>query len=271
MAPTRSRPVVLAAALLVAVLPASCRDDTVRLSFRPQPGERATYRIEVRERTVTTIGDEASRRRVTDTVLRADHRVLDSGPQGSRVEVRLRTEDHDAEAVFVVRFDRAGQAVEVQPAEGSPAGAVADLGLSEVFPAAAAAPPDRPLRPGDRWTHDEPVGPARAGTARLVGEGRLVRLQVAGGRRLARVESSYRTPVRRTVADTDGRLELQGTLRTRAEVAYDLDDHLVHSVRARTRGRYGVTLFPPAGADGVPVPGTLDVEVESTTRRLGGP
>lgn len=271
MAPARSRPLVAVAVVVVLLVSGACGDDTVRLSFQPEPGERSRYRIEVRERTVTTIGDEAPRRTVTDTVVRADHRVLDSGPAGSRVEVRLRIEDEATEATYVVRFDRAGQAVEVQTSDGARPGALADLGLSEIFPAAAAAPPDRPLRPGDRWTHDEPVGPAEAGSARLVGEGRLVALRAADGRRLARVESSYRSPVRRTAADTDGRLELRGTLRTRAEVAYDLDDHVVHSVRARTRGIYRVTLYPPAGVDGAPVPGTVDVDVESTTRRVGGP
>ncbi|MGH9179018.1 MAG: hypothetical protein ACRD0N_10750, partial [Acidimicrobiales bacterium] len=176
-------------ALVAALLTAGCREDTVRLSFRPAPGQRATYRIDVRAVAVTTIGDEAPRRRVTDTELRAEHRVLDSGPDGSRVEVRLHTEEDGPAAVFEVRFDRGGQPTEVQRIEGLPAGALGDLGLSEIFPAAAAAPPDRPLSPGDRWELDQPVGGAGA-AARLDGRGRLVALRQAGGRPLAEVEST---------------------------------------------------------------------------------
>ncbi|MGH9179777.1 MAG: hypothetical protein ACRD0N_14640, partial [Acidimicrobiales bacterium] len=81
-------------------------------------------------------------------------------------------------------------------------------------------------------------------------------------------ESTYRTPVRRTAEDTGGRLVLDGSQSTRADVAYDLEDDVVDSVEARTRGRYRVTLLPPPGVSGVPVPGTLVVDVASTTRRL---
>jgi hypothetical protein len=172
--------------------------------------------------------------------------------------------------VFEVRFDRGGQPTEVQRIEGLPAGALGDLGLSEIFPAAAAAPPDRPLSPGDRWDLDQPLAEDGAGSqARLAGTGRLVSLHHAGGRPLAEVESSYRTPVRRTAEDTGGRLALDGSQSTRADVAYDLDDDVVHSVEARTRGRYRITLLPPTGVQGAPVPGTLVVDVDSTTRRLG--
>lgn len=256
-------------ALVATLLTAGCREDTVQLSFRPAPGQRATYRIDVRAVAVTTIGDEEPRRRVTDSELRAEHRVLESGPEGSRVEVRLRDEGGGPTTVFEVRFDRGGQPTEVQRIEGLPAGALGDLGLSEIFPAAAAAPPDRPLSPGDRWDLDQPVGEPGAGAAaRLTGSGRLVALHQAGGRPLADVESTYRTPVLRTAEDTGGRLLLDGSQSTRADVAYDLEDDVVHAVRARTHGRYQVTLLPPPGVHGVPVPGTLVVDVDSTTRRL---
>lgn len=249
------------------LLGAGCSSDSVRLSVLPSVGDRSTYRIEVRAVTVTTIGEGEPRRTVEDAELLARHRVLESGPDGSRVEVRL-SRDGAAGPTFVVRFDRAAQPVEVQRIEGVPTGALGDLGLSEIFPSAAAAPPDRPLAPGDRWAIDEPVPLAGPGPGRLVGEGRLVALEAADGRRLARVESDYRLPVRRTAEETDGRLRLDGSLTTRARVAYDLDDHVVQSVQARTRGRYRVTLLPPVGVAGTPVPGTLVVDVDSTTRRL---
>ena len=251
----------------------------MRIAAQPAVGDIARYRISVRAVTVTRIGDEAPRRRTSASVLVARHRVLASDPDGSRVEVRLRQEGGEA-TTFVVRLDRAAQLVEVERIEGLPAGALGDLGLSEIFPAAAAAPPRRRLAPGDSWPLDGPVrvddSPNGGGgtadgngpPARLVGRGRLVSLGVAGGRRLANVDSRYTVPVRRGAAESGGRLTLEGTLATRARVTYDLDDEEVASVAARSTGRYAVTLLPPAGVGGMPVPGTLVVDVSSTSRRV---
>lgn len=259
----------VAASAALVVLP-SCASETVRISYRPVAGDVAVYRTSVRAVTVTAIGDQAPRRRVVTSVLTVRQRVLEPDVTGSRVEVRLTRADAPA-ATFVVHFDRAGQLTEVQRIEGLPADALGDLGLSELVPVAAAAPPRRPLAPGDVWAIDGPVTLATGAqeTARLVGRGRLVALGVADGRRVAKVESTYRLPVRRTSEDTGGRLSLEGSLATRARVAYDLDDDEVASVEARSTGRYSVTLLPPAGVVGVPVPGTLDVDVTSTSRRVG--
>ena len=258
----------LLAAVALTITLAGCGSDTVRLALLPSVGHRSEYRIAVRAESVTTLTGSEPRRTVEETVLVAAHRVLEAGPDGSRVEVRL-SEEGAPVSTFVVRFDRAAQPVEVQRIEGVPAGALGDLGLSEIFPAAAGAPPDRPLEPGDRWAIDEPAPGGASATARLLGQGRLVALAAADGRRLARVESDYRLPVRRSAEETGGRLLLDGTVTTRARVAYDLDDDVVQSVQARTRGRYEVTLLPPAGVAGAPVPGTLVVDVDSTTRRVG--
>lgn len=249
----------------VALLPA-CGEDTVRLSFVPPAGEGAEYRILVRAETVATIAGGEPTRVVDDTTLVARHEVVESGIDGSTVSVRLAEEGGPGSA-FVVRVDRSGRPVTVEQTEGAPA-AVTDLGLSELFPGGAGVPPGRGLAPGDRWTIDVPVAVATPVQARLSGEGRLVGLQAADGRRLARVESDYRLPVHRSAEATGGSLVLDGSLATHARVAYDLDDDVVHSVTAHTSGRYRVTLLPPAGATGPPVPGTVEVEIDSTTRRL---
>lgn len=265
----RARPLALLAVVLGLVAPAftACTEDTVRVAFHPAPGDRATYRIEVRATAVTTIPGERQRRTEAETVLVARHRVLEAGPDGSRVRVQVSEAGGATSSTFVVRLDRAAQLTAVQRIEGLPSGTLGDLGLSEIFPAAATAPPDRPLAPGDRWPIDAPVRVAAPGPSRLHGEGRLVALQAVDGRELARVESTYRLPVRRTGADTGGRLALDGVQRTRATVAYDLEDGSVRSADARTRGRYDVTLLPPPGVEGRPVPGTLVVDVDSTSRR----
>lgn len=246
-----------------------CSSDTVEVSYRPAVGDVVVYRTSVRAVTVSQIGQEGPRRRETTSVLTARHRVLSSDPDGARVEVRLE-QDEGAPSTFVVRFDRAGQLSEVQQIEGLPADALGDLGLAQILPAAAGAPPRRGLAPGDTWDIDEPVAlvdgvPA----ARLTGQGRLVSLGVVDGRQVATVDSRYRLPVRRTASDTGGRLAMEGFLATRAHVSYDLDSDQVHGVESTSEGHYEVMLLPPAGVTGVPVPGTLDVEVTATTLRAG--
>ena len=258
---------VVGRVVLASLALSSCGDDTVRLRFVPAAGEKASYRISIRAETVTTLGDGEPTRKVDETELVARHEVLDAGADGSRVSVRL-ADEGGAETAFVVRVDAAGRPVAVEQTEGASA-EVADLGLSELFPGAAGVPPGRGLAPGDRWTIDLPVVLAAPVDARVTGAGRLVALETAGGRRLARVESDYRAPVHRAAEETGGQLVLDGSLATTARVAYDLDDDVVHSVRARTTGRYRVTVLPPAGVGGEPVPGTLTVEIDSTTRRIG--
>lgn len=257
------------ALLGLAVMPllAGCREGTVRLSYRPEPGRRYTYRITVRATTVTTVADEAPRRSTTETVFVSTQRVLAVDPSGGRVEVRVQ-ERGGAAQTFIVSLDRAAQLAEVQSIEGLPAQALGELGLSEIFPAAAAAPPDRPLAPGQRWEIDTAVQLVQAPRARLRGNGRLVALSRVDGIDVARVESSYSLPVRGTAAPTDNGLTLDGNQSTSAQVTYSIDDGAVLSAKARTTGSFDVTLFPPPGTPGSPVPGTVSVVVSSTTERV---
>lgn len=266
MALPLSRGLLVAAAL--ALIGTACREDTVRLSYQPRPGDRYSYRVEVQAEAVTTVGDEAPRRTQNTNVFESEQSVLDAGPSGTRVQVRLR-ELGGLPRNFVVRLDRAAQLAEVQSIEGLPASALGGLGLSEIFPAAAGAPPDQPLSPGSRWAIDEPVQLASPEQSRLAGEGRLAKLGVVDGREVATVVSTYRLPVQRTAVERRSRLELSGSQDTNASTTYDLKDGSVVSVEARTNGTYGVMLLPPDGTPGTPIPGKLTVEVRSVTRRVG--
>jgi hypothetical protein len=250
----------------VAVL-AGCRDNTVGIAFRPAPGDRYAYRIEVHATTVARLGAEPPRRSVADTVFEARHAVIDAGPSGTTAEVHLRERGGRA-LTFSVRLDRAAQLTEVQRIEGLPAEALGDLGLSEIFPAAVTGPPERRLAPGERWSIDEPVRVDAAGPTRLVGSGRLVELGLDDRRRVAKVEQDYRFPVRRRTEEGSTRLHLEGWQATRASGTYAVDDGAVVSGQARTRGTYRLTVLPPDGSPGEPVTGTLMVEVRSTTRRV---
>ncbi|HEX2038813.1 MAG TPA: hypothetical protein VHF47_03660, partial [Acidimicrobiales bacterium] len=207
--------------LLPALASAGCRDGTVRVSFRPEVGAQYAYRVRVAADVVTRIADRPVRRTTDEDVFTARHKVLAAGRAGSRVEVRLESDGQEPRT-FVVRLDRAGQLAEVQRIEGFPADVLGGLGLSEIFPAAAGALPDRPLAPGDRWTIDE------------AGTGRLARLGVVDGRRRATVESDYVLPVARTTSDGERPLRLEGDQRTRATSSYDLRDGAVEHVVAET-------------------------------------
>jgi hypothetical protein len=240
----------------------------VRLSFQPRPGNRYSYRVEVEAEAVARVGGEDPRRTQSQNVFEAEQSVLDTDPSGTRVQVRL-AEQGALPRTFVVRLDRAAQLAEVQSIEGLPASALGGLGLSEIFPAAAGAPPDRGLAPGARWTIDEPVQLASPERARLSGEGRLAKLGVIDGRDVATVVSTYRLPVKRTAQERRSKLELTGSQDTNASTTYDLEDGSVISVEARTNGTYDVMLLPPEGTPGAPIPGTLTVTVRSVTRRVG--
>jgi hypothetical protein len=244
-----------------------CQPDTVNLAFRPAAGARYAYRVEIRSLTVTEIDGSAPERVTDHFVLRADQSVLAVSRGSIRVRVRLAGEGLGPRT-FVVRLDRAGQLAEVQRIEGLPARALGSLGLSEIFPAAAGAPPDRRISPGERWVVDEPVSlPGQPGT-RLRGSGRLKTLGVVDGRDVATVESTFRLAVRGTSQLSQGNFVLTGAQETTSTATHALADGSVEQVEAITRGRYRLTLLPPAGTDGPAVPGTLVIEVRSKTTRL---
>lgn len=259
---------LLAVAVVTAAVLAACQPDTVRIAFRPEAGTTYAYRVEVESVTVTTLqGGEPQR--ITDRfVLDAKQSVLESGDDSSRVRVRVAGPNVGART-YVVRLDRAGQLAEVQSIEGLPARALGSLGISEIFPVAAGAPPDRPLSPGERWQVNEPVRLPDQPESRLRGSGRLTELGVVDGNEVATVESNYRLAVRGTTELEQGSFALEGAQSTVKTGTHRLEDGSVEEVRAVTRGRFRLALMPPAGTTGPVVPGTLTIEVRSHTSRVG--
>jgi hypothetical protein len=265
------RPTLLLLGLALALsssLLSGCRPDGVRLAFHPKPGAKYSYRVEVHADVTTRIGDQPVRRRVDDDVLLASHAVLSAGRRNSRVEVRLSGEGQPTRT-FVVSLDRAAQLAEVQTIEGLPASALGTLGLSEIFPAAAGAPPDRLLSPGDRWRINEPVTLPGASRSRLSGEGRLVELGVVDGREVARVDSTFRLPVERSSSEEQGRILLRGEQVVQSRFTAGVADGAVEQVETQTTGRFQLSLVPSGSAPGAAaVPGELVVVVRSVTRRV---
>lgn len=259
---------VVTAAALASTGLAACAPGTVRVAFRPRVGARYGYQVEVRTRSTLKVdGQEPVSRDVTATLL-VDQRVLVTGEEGSLVEVVLKTTPED-ERTVLVRLDRAAQLVGLEPATGKDAAAaLGDLGVAEVFPAAVGAPPDRPLRPGERWRVDSPVNLPSSTPSRLVGEGRLTGLGVVAGRKAATVTTISTLPVvRRTGSAGRSEAVLEGTQRTTTTASHTLADGAIQAARSTTRGSYALRLLPPAGLQGDPVRGSLELEVTSTTKR----
>jgi hypothetical protein len=262
---------ILALGLSATLTLTACKPDTVRLAFRPGPGRQYSYEVRVESVTVTTLGDAAPRRTSSSFVLRADQEVVRT--VGTMTEVRVRlavvggAPEHEA-TTLLVRLDRAAQLADVERIEGLPTNVLGQLGLAEIFPAAAGAPPDRALSPGDRWAIDEPLRLSGGEDTRLRGFGRLSQLDVAGGRKVATVESSYQLPVRRLAPEDPKAVVLNGTQSTSTRTTHELDDGSIRSAHSRSRGEFQLALRPPNGQAGPTVRGSLVVEVRSTTTRL---
>jgi hypothetical protein len=262
----RALPGVAALALVIAA--GACRPDTVTFGYRPEDGARHRYRVTVEASAVTRIGDRAPRRTSSSFVLGATHEVVDSDDGGVTVEVTLRARGEEPQRLRV-RLDRAGQLSRVEAVEGVPAARLGQVGIAEIFPASAGAPPRRPLAPGDRWDIDEALALPGARSARLTGTGRLATLGIVHGRKVATVESSLRLPVRGLPEGTatSGGAVLDGTQTTASRTTYALDDGVVESSTATTRSRLRVLLSPPAGTEAPALTGTVEVVVRSRTVR----
>src|SRR5207237_6728753 len=111
---------------------------------------------------------------------------------------------------------------------------VEPFGLSEIFPAAAGAPPARPLAAGERWAIDDQLRLAGSIPVRLRGDGRLVRLGVVGGRKVASINTSTRLPVTTSTDLQGGHLDLTGVERTSSDATRDLLDGAVEQAASTT-------------------------------------
>ncbi|MEY2433399.1 MAG: hypothetical protein QOC92_3124 [Acidimicrobiaceae bacterium] len=254
-------------AVVTVILASGCRDDHVTLAYHPVRGTTFAYAIHVVSSTTTALPDRTVRGAPDVADLTARQRVLDADNSTTRVEVGL-ARAGIGERKFVMRFDRAAQLTAVESVEGIPAEALGSLGLSEIFPASAGAPPNRPLRPGDDWLVDDRVQLAGMDApARLTGTGRLVELGIIDGHKTATVSSATTLPLTATSTTSEGVQTLTGTQTTTITVVYDLDNGSVRHSTAATTGQFDLVLGPPPGQSGAPIKGTLTVELHSETQR----
>jgi hypothetical protein len=251
--------------LMVLAAAPACRPDHVRVTYRPRPGSVAVYRVRVHAVVTTTIADRPPRRTEEDGTFTARHAVLQRGDRESEVQVRL-TSSVAEPRTFVVSIDRGGQLTAVRSVEGLPADILGGLGISEVFPAAAGAPPDRPLHPATRWLIDEPVALTAGPVSRLVGTGQVVGFGVVHGRRLIELSTAYSLDAHQSGPQDNGTIVLDGQASTAQRTARNVADGVVESADATTTGRFAISVTPDGA--GVAVPGTLTLEVTSHTHRI---
>ncbi len=261
-------------ALLCAGALSACRDDTVRVTFRPPVGAVYRYEVTVHSHSEVRIPGEEPEVNDEQIVLQSEHTVLDAGPEGVRVRVIL-GDAAGGVRTFVVVFDRAAQLESVEADDAAPdqtdaADSASAFGIPEIFPAAAAAPPDRRLEPGQRWLVDDLVEvPGAVSPAQLSGQGRLAELGIEDGEDVARLVTSATLRVQTAQQDGSGEtVLLDGEQTTEQRSARDLDDGAVRTASSRTTGTFALEIRPPFGELRDPVRGSLSVRVTSTTVRL---
>lgn len=258
----------LAFSLLVPALAAgaltACDKQAVHVGFRPEAGASYRYEIKVQSVTTTVLGDESPERSVDEVTLESRDTVLAAAPDEVRVRVVL-VRAGSPDRTFDVRFDRAAQLAGVDFVDGLPPQVLGPVGLPAFMPAAATAPPDKALSPGETWKID--AGSAVAGEGvRLQGTGRLVKLSTVDGRKVASIKALTTVPLSGTTQVGGATVTITGTERTESTASRALADGVVQQANSVTTGTYDLVLSP-VGA-GAPVRGTMSVEIRAQTRRL---
>lgn len=241
----------------------ACRPGTITVAFRPRPGARYRYHVVVRTDSTLTVTGQPARHTSTTVTVDADQVVVSSAGDGTQVQVALRFATGESRQV-VIRLDRASQLVGFDAQPGSSLGG---LGVAEVFPTAAASPPDHPLRPGERWSVDKVLELPDSVPTRLTGHGRLSHLGVDGGRRSATVATVLDLPVVRHTEDGGRESVLEGVQHTELTTTHAVTDGVVQRAVATTTADYALRLLPPAGVAGPVVLGSLHLIVHSVTSR----
>jgi hypothetical protein len=263
----RPSALLLVPALGFGALGACHKATTVHVGFRPGTGATYRYEITVHSVTTTVLGDQPADRSTDDVTLESTETVLSSGPDAVHVQVVLRRAG-SPDRTFQVRFDRGAQLSAVDAVDGLPPDVLGAVGFPEFLPAAATAPPDRPLSAGDTWKIDAQPALGGAAPVRLEGTGRLVKVTSSGGRKVASIKAQTRLPLSSTTDVGGATATIEGTEVTDSTAGRAVADGAVQDASSVTTGTFHLTISPKAGAGGAPVTGTMSVEIRSSTKRL---
>jgi hypothetical protein len=241
--------------------------ESVRVGFRPEAGATYRYEIKVQSVTTTVLGDDAPEHSADDVTLESRDTVVSAVPEEIKVRVQL-LRAGSPDRTFQVRFDRGAQLAGVDAVDGLPPAVLGPVGLPEFLPAAATAPPDRALSPGEKWAIDASTGvPGGTDAVRLQGTGQLVKVSTTEGRKVASIKAETSVPLSSTSRVGDATVSITGTERTESTATRALADGVVQEATSVTRGSYNLVLSPQPGG-GAPVLGTMAVEIRAQTRRL---
>ena len=251
-------------ALGAGALTACDGDEAIHVGFRPEAGATYRYEIKVQSVTTTVLGDDAPDRATDEVTLESRDTVLSAAPEEVKVQVQL-LRAGSPDRTFRVRFDRGAQLAGVDAVDGLPPEVLGPVGLPEFLPAAATAPPDRPLSPGEKWKIDASPTFAGASPVRLEGTGRLVKVSTADGRKVASIKAETRVPLSGTSRVGDATVTISGMETTESTATRALADGVVQEASSVTKGSYNLVVSSNAGS---PVTGTMSVEIRAQTRRL---
>lgn len=257
----------LGVAVLCGGVLAGCQQQAVHVGFRPEAGASYRYEIKVQSVTTTYLGDAEPERAVDDVVLESRDTVLDSGPDAVRVRVQL-SRAGSPDRTFVVRFDRGAQLAGVDAVDGLPPEVLGPTGFPAFLPAAATAPPNRALSPGEKWKIDATPALPGASPVRLEGSGQLLKVTTSGGRRMASIKADTRLPLSSTRRVGDATVTLNGTETTQSTATRALADGAIEESSSVTRGTFRLALTSRPGQPAESVGGTMSVEIRSQIRRL---
>lgn len=248
------RTVAMMCALVASLGVAGCRESTVDLGFRPEPGAAYSYRYEIHAVVTRSLAGEDDEVSELDTVLLVDQEVLERTADGARVQVEIRR-DGQAAVSAVALLDRAGSLQGIDAIDGF---AVDPLLTGAPVSAPAGLPAGR-LRPGERWTID---GRTTSVT------GRLQRLGVIQGEDVAVVQGTSTDEIDEDVAIGGSATTLRGGIRAASTTTYDLDDGAIRESSTSSRGTLDVLIAPPEGVTAEPVDGTISYEIEVQVIRV---
>lgn len=264
-ATARTTTALVVAAVLAAAAPACNSTERVDLSFRVEPPSRSRYEIEVSSEVTTDLGGEPDSR--TETLrLTVDQEVVARRPGSTELRLDVQREGTPIRHFDIVVDTDAGIAT-VRSVEGLPAEAFGGFDTSRLLLLASGLLPERAVRPGEVWDIARVID-LPDGEQHLSGTGRLESITTDDPSPLARVTSRTTLPVDQVMALPEGRVQVRGTELAVITAQYALDDGALHQATSRTTGHFSLVIDPPTGQPGEPVRGTLEVTVESESRRV---
>lgn len=257
--------------LVLTLIAAACRSDTVELAYRLDAENVRTYTMTARAEASWDIGERGEGSyevtfEVTEAVRSVDATGAVVAVVMSPTEV---TEDGlpspgPGERSFTLRVSPGGEVLEVLEVDGVSAEALEPEELA--FIGTYRPPlPEREVRLLDTWSSDQELVSGSV-FQQVSATGQLVALDIDHGDPVALLSFDGEGPLGWTTMLPQGEAELTGTASTNNEVQLDIEDGQLDTSDSVTRGSFDVRIAPGAGE--APITGTLDLDLHLFLRRI---